>query len=127
MNILIPMAGEGSRFKLKGYDKPKPLIKVGDKLMVELAIETLDIDAQYIFVVRKYENDEYNVLLRETLEKTVKNPIIYEIDYLTDGATATCLIAKEVIDNDEPLIITNCDQALDWSSEDFLNSIDIKL
>ena len=104
MNILIPMAGEGSRFKLKGYDKPKPLIKVGDKLMIELAIETLDIDGQYIFVTRKYENDEYNVLLRETLEKTVKNPIIHEIDYLTDGATATCLIAKEHINNNESLI-----------------------
>ena len=75
MNILIPMAGEGSRFRLKGYDRPKPLIKVGDKLMVELAINTLDIDAQFIFVVRKYENNEYNVLLRETLEKTVNNPI----------------------------------------------------
>ena len=123
MNILIPMAGEGSRFRLKGYDRPKPLIKVGNKLMVELAIETLDIEGQYIFVTRKYENEEHNILLRETLEKAVKNPIIYEIDYLTDGATATCLIAKEIINSDEPLIITNCDQALDWSSQDFLDSI----
>lgn len=124
INILIPMAGEGSRFKIKGYDTPKPLIKVGDKLMIEKAIETLDIKGQYIFVVRKYENEEHNFLLKETLNKMVDNPIIYQVDHLTEGATATCLIAKEIINNEESLIITNCDQVLDWSSTDFLNSID---
>ena len=51
------MAGAGSRFKIKGYDIPKPLIKVGNKLMVELAVESLDIEGQYIFIVRKYENE----------------------------------------------------------------------
>ena len=63
INILIPMAGAGSRFKIKGYEIPKPLIKIDNKLMIELAIETLNIEGQYIFVVRKYENEEYNILL----------------------------------------------------------------
>ena len=123
MNILIPMAGAGSRFKIKGYDIPKPLIKVGNKLMVELAVESLDIEGQYIFIVRKYENEEHNILLKETLNKITDKPIIYEVDYLTEGATATCLLAKESINNNEPLIITNCDQVLDWSSDKFINSI----
>ena len=97
MNILIPMAGEGSRFKIKGYELPKPLIKINGKSMIQTAIETLNIAGQYIFVVRKYEDDEHRLRLRKILEDTVDNPIIYEIDYLTDGATATCLLAREVI------------------------------
>lgn len=123
MNILIPMAGEGSRFKIRGYKKPKPLIKIKGKTMIELSIETLDLEGQYIFLVRKYEKEEFNQELKKILKKVVENPIIITVDYLTEGATATCLIAKKHINNDNPLIITNCDQVMDWAGKKFVNSI----
>lgn len=119
MNILIPMAGLGSRFSLKGYDKPKPLIDVDGKTMIERSIETIDLRGQYIFVVRKYEFEKYNHILIQLLKNITNKPIIITVDHDTDGATSTCLLAKEHINNNEPLVITNCDQILKCSITKF--------
>ena len=61
MNILIPMAGEGSRFKSAGYTFPKPLIEVNGKPMIQCVVENLDFDANYIFLVRAEHLDKYNI------------------------------------------------------------------
>jgi len=121
MNILIPMAGSGNRFIKEGYTVPKPLIEFLGKPMIQHAVESLGAKGQYIFVTRKYENEEQNKELKKTLEKIVNDPIILEVDYLTQGPACTCLLAKEHINNTEPLIITNCDQILEWKSKDFFN------
>ena len=62
MKILIPMAGEGSRFKKEGYTFPKPLIDVNGKPMIQCVIENLDFDAHYIFLVRKEHIEKYKKL-----------------------------------------------------------------
>ena len=59
MNILIPMAGEGSRFVKEGFTFPKPLIDVEGKPMIQLVIENLDFQAKYIFLVRKKHLEKY--------------------------------------------------------------------
>ena len=123
MNIIIPMAGAGSRFKIKGFDRPKPLIKIGNECLVEKSISTLGIEGKYIFVIRKYKNKSFNEELKNILLRIKPNCEIRQVDYLTEGATATCLIAKDLINNDEPLIITNCDQSLEWNADDFLQKI----
>jgi NDP-sugar pyrophosphorylase family protein len=62
MKILIPMAGEGSRFAKEGYTFPKPLIDVNGKPMIQVVVENLDFDATYIFLVRKEHLQKYNGL-----------------------------------------------------------------
>ena len=70
INVIIPMAGEGRRFKEAGFKKPKPLIKVFNKTLIEIAIETLDIkNANFFFVVRKYKNKNFNNQLKKILLK----------------------------------------------------------
>lgn len=123
MNILIPMAGAGSRFKSVGYELPKPLIDVCGSPMIEKCINSLNLEGQYIFVVRKYEEQSNSDKLRQLLENIVDNPIVIEIEKMTDGAAQTCLLAKEHINNDDPLISVNCDQILEWNSEKFLNFV----
>ena len=59
MNVLIPMAGAGSRFQQAGYTFPKPLIDVKGKPMIQVVVENLGIDANFIFVVQK-EHRERN-------------------------------------------------------------------
>ena len=59
MNILVPMAGAGSRFKEVGYRLPKPLIDVNGKPMVQRVVENLNINGKYIFVVRKEHCEKY--------------------------------------------------------------------
>ena len=55
MNILIPMAGAGSRFLNEGFEEPKPLIKVNGKTLIEHSVESLNLEGNYIFITRKYE------------------------------------------------------------------------
>jgi len=123
INILIPMAGEGSRFKINGYEKPKPLIPVDGVPMIKLATDSLNIEGQYIFVVRKYQDPNNNLELKELLRDIQPDCIIVEVDKLTRGSAETCLFASEFIDNDNPLIITNCDQFIQWDSKGFMDFV----
>ena len=91
MNIVIPMAGLGSRFQLNGNVVPKPLIKINDKYMVEVAIKSLNLEGQYIFVTRKYGN-EYDQILNDILKKIKPDCIIHQTDSLTKGSASTCLL-----------------------------------
>ncbi len=122
MNILIPMAGLGDRFKQQGYTVDKPMIPVNGKPMIKRVLETLGVEGNYIFVINKNIKDK-DTLKRIISDETNSKCNIIEIDYLTEGPASTCLLAKDLINNDQPLLITNCDQILHWDSEKFNNFI----
>jgi NDP-sugar pyrophosphorylase family protein len=122
LNIVIPMAGRGSRFEKAGYVFPKPLIDVRGKTMIEVASRNLrpDGDYRYIFIcqrehVKKY--DLYNVLKNVTDGKFE----IVQIDGITAGAACTVLCAVSYINNDDELLIANSDQFIDMDINDFLS------
>jgi len=54
LNIVIPMAGEGSRFLKAGFQTPKPLIKIYDVPMIRLVIENLrpNCEHRFLFICR---------------------------------------------------------------------------
>lgn len=116
-NVLIPMAGLGSRFIEKGYALPKPLIKIFGKPMIQLVIESLELDANYIFIVQKEHRVKYH--LDDVLDGIAPGCQVVEVDGLTEGAAVTTLAAKHLIDNDTPLIISNSDQVVVWDSSVF--------
>ena len=122
MNVVIPMAGDGSRFKNQGYEVPKPLIDVFGKPMIQAAVESLDVDGKYIFIIRK-SNFSDDQKVKSLLKKVKPGCTIYEIDYLTEGPASTCLLASENINNNEPLLIANCDQIMEWDSKLFLEKV----
>jgi dTDP-glucose pyrophosphorylase len=114
------MAGLGKRFVDRGFNTPKHLLKIEDKTLIELAIESLDIDGKYIFIVRKNEevnNDNLKIILRN-----IKNCNIIEIDYVTEGPASSCYLVKDLLNENDELVISNCDQILEWSSNNFLSS-----
>lgn len=117
INILIPMAGLGSRFSERGFKKIKPLIEVAGVPMIKKAIDSLNIHGNYIFIVRCNEN--VNELKKYLLEYKPGCKIV-DVAHLTEGSASSCYLAKELINNDNELIITNCDQYLEWDSEKFL-------
>lgn len=119
MKILIPMAGEGSRFMDEGYTFPKPLIDVAGKPMIQSVVENLDFDCEYIFLVRKSHVDRYSGLLN-TLDRITNGRYKHVlVDELTQGAACTALLAKDLIDNDEDLLIANSDQIIEYNPENF--------
>jgi HAD superfamily hydrolase (TIGR01509 family) len=118
LNILIPMAGAGSRFEQAGYTFPKPLIDVNHKPMIQVVVDNLNIDANYIFVVQKAHREKYN--LDTLLNLITPGCKIVEVDGLTEGAACTALLAKEYINNDAPLFFANSDQFVEWDSNEFM-------
>ena len=121
MKVLIPMAGAGSRFEKAGYTFPKPLIDVEGKPMIQTVVDNLNIEAQHVFIVQKSHYEKYN--LQQTLNQISPNCEIVQVEGLTEGAACTTLLAKQHIDNDEPLIIANSDQYVKWDSNEFMYSM----
>lgn len=117
MNIVIPMAGLGSRFSDAGYETPKPFIEIEGKSMILQAVETLGFEGQYIFIIRKDE-----VIKNRMLEIFPESKII-EVDYLTDGPASSVMLAKEHINNDDELIVANCDQIMWWDADTVISQI----
>jgi HAD superfamily hydrolase (TIGR01509 family) len=112
VNIVIPMAGNGSRFVNAGYKDPKPFIPVFGSPMVSWVTRNLGIDGHYTFIISKKLDEEYNATTY--LKSLCADSSIISIDKVTEGAACTVLLAKEQIDNQNPLIIINSDQYIEF-------------
>ena len=120
INIVIPMAGLGSRFSAAGFEKPKPFIDVSGKAMIVRVLENLAYqDARYILIARKEHIQRESELVNEI--KKSYNVDIITIDEVTEGTACTVLAAKDFINNDDPLVIANSDQIVDINFYDFVN------
>ena len=120
INVVIPMAGEGSRFSRAGYTKPKPFIDVAGRTMIETVMENLALeDARYILLARR----EHMVAEPDTIQRLrdLGNVEFVSIDAPTEGTACTVLQARELIDNDTPLLIANCDQVVEFSCTEFVS------
>ncbi len=120
LNIVIPMAGRGSRFQEAGFELPKPLIPVHGVPMIRVVIENLRPNAphRFIFLCLQEHIDRYNV--GERLQSWCPGAEIVVVDKVTEGAACTVLLAEEFINNDDPLMIANSDQWVDISVDDYL-------
>ena len=124
LNIVIPMAGRGSRFANAGYDRPKPLLDLGGRPMIEWVIENVKPNSlhRFIFICLAEHLKEYPEVA-ETLRGLCPNCEIVEIDSVTEGAACTVLLAKELINNEDPLMIANSDQYVDCDIDSYLDSM----
>ena len=127
MNIVIPMAGLGSRFAKAGFAKPKPFIDVLGKPMIVRVLENLKCkNAKYILIARNEHLEQEKELVKE-IENNF-NACFIGIDKLTEGTACTVLYARKFINNDMPLLIANSDQIVDMDIADFIqDSIQRKL
>jgi HAD superfamily hydrolase (TIGR01509 family) len=121
LNVLIPMAGEGSRFSQAGYTFPKPLIEVHGEPMIKVVVDNLNVEAQFIFIVREWQYRKYN--LKAMLNLIAPGCKIVQVSDVTEGAACTALLAWELIDSETPLLIANSDQFVEFSSAEFLYSM----
>lgn len=120
INIVIPMAGQGSRFSKAGYEKPKPFIDVDGKPMIVRVLENLAYpNARYILVARKEHMDKEKELVAQIEKKF--NAIFIPIEKLTEGTACTVLYARKYINNNDPLLIANSDQIVDMNIMDFID------
>ncbi len=121
LNVVVAMAGSGNRFASAGYTFPKPLIDVFGKPMIQVVIENLNIDANYIFLVQEEHIRKYNI---DHMLKLIKPDCkVVPVSGVTEGSPCTVLLAKEYIDNDNPILLCNCDQYIEWDSNEVMYSL----
>lgn len=118
MNIVIPIVGMGKRFSDFGFKDPKPLIQTRGKEITRHAIESFGIPGNYIFIIRKGNRSSD---LKSLLVGIVPDAKVIETEEMTEGAACSVLLAKDLINNDEELIVFNCDQRTEWDYRDFLD------
>ena len=126
LNIVLPMAGRGSRFVDAGYKKPKPLIDVNGKPMIQVVIENLrpSRSHRFIFICQASHVEEYH--LTSLLRGLAPDCEIIAINEITEGAACTVLLAKHLIDNADPLMIANSDQYIDIDINNYLGAQDTR-
>ncbi|MCY7332688.1 MAG: HAD-IA family hydrolase [Pseudanabaena sp. CAN_BIN31] len=119
IKIVIPMAGEGSRFARAGYIDPKPMIRVFGKPMIQWVVENMNlVNSHFIFLCRKQHLDSYK--LSAYLKSLRPDSSIVCVDELTEGAACTVLLAQDYLTDNEELIVANSDQYVDTSIADFV-------
>jgi NDP-sugar pyrophosphorylase family protein len=108
------MAGRGSRFQKEGYTLPKPLIPVLGKPMIQVVINNLrpKVAHRFIFICLQEHLEKYQVAEKLKAWASEGKEIV-TVDQVTEDAACTVLLAKEFINNDEPLMIANSDQWVD--------------
>ena len=119
-NILIPMAGRGSRFEEQGYTDKKPFIDVNGKPMIHRVIKNLgmEFDKEYMFILicLQEDFDKYDFTQFEKVIGHNSYDVVI-LDDVTEGAAQTILQAKDLINDDTPLMTMNSDQLVDWDIE----------
>ena len=121
INVVIPMAGLGSRFVNAGYLTPKPFIEVNGETLIELVLKNLFIkDACYLLLTRT-EHLESQATVVKRIQRNF-NVTFIPVDKLTEGAACTVLHAHRLINNDSPLLLANSDQYIDASVSEYVNN-----
>lgn len=121
IHIVIPMAGEGNRFKAAGFKTPKPLIDVRGLPMFAAVLRDLNIDAKISFIVKDTHESEYHISTMLKLASPGCN--IHYVSGKQEGAATTILQIKESINNSDHLIISNADNMWDWNAKVFYQTL----
>ncbi len=109
LNIVIPMAGEGSRFLKEGYSLPKPFIDIEGKMMIERVLDGLKYNnsTKYTLIIQEkflQENKKHLDILSQNY-----NVYFATVERLTAGASCTALSAHKLINNDTPVVFADSD------------------
>jgi beta-phosphoglucomutase-like phosphatase (HAD superfamily)/dTDP-glucose pyrophosphorylase len=135
INIVIPMAGHGSRFAKNGYSIPKPFIPVFGKPMIQWVIENMlpkdetydgilvknTIVPHFHFVAQEQHLRQYD--LSGICNSLNIDYTITTVDKVTEGPACTVLLTEQYINNDWPLVTVNSDQYLEWDINNFYRSL----
>ena len=122
LHVVMPMAGEGNRFRREGWTTPKPLIELNGLPLFKHAISSVtadEIEMKYSFIVRKEHIDEYKI--DKGILAFQQEANVFSVSKTTRGAVETCLVAESAIADDDAVIVMDCD--LEFRSKNFIEII----
>ena len=107
MQIVFPMGGKGTRFLIKGYTLPKPLLPIGEKKLVQLAMESVSFDpGPWHYVV------SLDIATHSTLPGVFPPGCWHALVQETAGSLQTVWEAKGCLEVEEDLLICDCDSVM---------------
>ena len=110
LHIIMPMAGEGSRFAKAGWTTPKPLIELRGVPLFQRAIGSValpGLDMKYSFIVRQEHIDKQHI--DQLIKAILPEARVFSVLKTTRGAVETCLVAEEAIDDEDAIVVMDCD------------------
>jgi bifunctional N-acetylglucosamine-1-phosphate-uridyltransferase/glucosamine-1-phosphate-acetyltransferase GlmU-like protein len=121
--LILPMAGAGSRFSVKGYTNPKPLLDVCGLPMIVQAVKCLPETTNKVFICLDDHVKKYNI--KDKLEETFNRCHVFSIDKITEGQACTTEIgiSKYGLNLDQPILISACDNGVYYNKEKYQNLI----
>ena len=120
MQIIIPMTGNGSRFKQLGYKDLKPLIEVQGKPMIEWVVKMFPGDEKNIIFLCRKEHLESIDNMQSILNNIAPGATIYSIDHWQKkGPVNDVMNAEDIINDNEPVIVSYCDYYMQWNYNKF--------
>jgi dTDP-glucose pyrophosphorylase len=124
LNIVLPIAGRGSRFATAGYTLPKPLIPVHGSPMIAAVVRNVRPRGEHRFIFVALAEHLEHAGMRQALEAAAPGCVIVPVDRVTEGAACTVLLARNHIDSSDPLMLANSDQWVDIDINDYLDAMD---
>ncbi|MGE0813469.1 MAG: glycosyltransferase family 2 protein [Vicinamibacterales bacterium] len=124
LNIVLPIAGRGSRFSDAGYRLPKPLIPVHGIPMIEAVVRNVRPRSPHRFIVIALRAHLDHLGMRDAIERAAPGAVVVPVDAVTEGAACTVLLAREHIDSDAPLMLANSDQWVDVDIDEYLAAME---
>ena len=119
---VIPACGEGKRFVELGYAEIKPLIKVQETTMLNATIKSLPESKKNLIIINSDHENKFSIIKKN---KNIKNSKFVVLPNKTDGMARTCMAIKDLINLDEPILISSCDYSIDYDQSKFKNIIDV--
>jgi dTDP-glucose pyrophosphorylase len=124
LNIVLPIAGRGSRFAVAGYTQPKPLIPVHGSPMIAAVVRNIRPNRPHRFIFVALADHLEHAGMRQALEAAAPGCVIVPVTQVTQGAACTVLLSRDYIDNDDALMLANSDQWVDLDIDDYLAAMD---
>ena len=108
IHLIMPMGGSGSRFSERGFELPKPLLKINGKPFFYWATQSIVKFTRVkslTFVVLQEHIDKFQI--DKEIKKYYPNSYIRILKHVLNGAVLTCLEGVKDIKDDLPILFND--------------------
>ena len=123
INLVLPAAGLGNRFRALGEHRPKPLIPVFEIPMILWVLLNFPLVSEDKILVICQKKDNLPRALSDFVLNLPCELDFLEIEGVTEGPASTVALAFDKIGDAEAIIVANTDQFIFADLEPFLEKV----
>lgn len=116
MQLVIPMSGQGSRFRARGFQDPKPLIKINGTSIIERLLNCFPKEWECFFVLSEAHKETQLEVTLKDLRPLSK--VVYIAPH-SEGPGKALYALKDCLKPEQPTLVSYCDYGMKWDAQDF--------